>query len=605
MPTLQFKGKSFVSNHHLAVKYHQLLPNAAASLTDKVSLNDNLIIHGDNLIALKALLPNYAGRVKCIYIDPPYNTGNEGWRYNDNVNSPMIQEWLRSQQPVDREDLTRHDKWLCMMLPRLTLLRELLREDGVIFVSIDDNEVQHLRMLMDEIFGADNFIAQLAWEKGRKNDARLFSIGHEYILVYAYSLAKLKELKTVWREAKPGAQEIWNEYIRLRALHKDDDPAVEQALQEWYRQLPKSSPSKLLSRYRHIDKYGPWRDDNISWPGGNGPSYDVIHPVTGQPCKVPERGWIFPTLERMQQQIDWGLVVFREDHTQPPFRKAHLRPIAEELEEDALAQIAGDTFENADELVADDDSEAIVGLQVMPSVIYKQSQVAVRYLRDLMGAKVFDNPKDHEVIMRLLRYCTEPDKGDIVLDSFAGSGTTGQAVLQLNQGDGGNRHFILVETEDYADTLTAERLRRVIEGVPGFKDARVRAGLGGSFSFFELGAPLDIAGVLAGTELPRYEDLARYLFYTATGEEFDPALLDEAQSFVGESAQYRVYLLYQPAVEYLKQAALTLERIQALPDDGSKQRLVFAPTRFVDPSYLETYNVKYAQLPFEIYRFHY
>src|SRR3990167_5963393 len=162
MATLNFKGKTFVQNHHLAVKYHQLVPKKSKSLTNKVSLHDNLIIHGDNLKALKALLPTYAGKVKCAYIDPPYNTGNEKWVFNDNVNSPMMQEWLG--KVVDREDLTRHDKWLCMMTSRLKLLRELLRQDGAIFVSIDDSEVASLRYLMDEIFGEENFLACVVWQ---------------------------------------------------------------------------------------------------------------------------------------------------------------------------------------------------------------------------------------------------------------------------------------------------------------------------------------------------------------------------------------------------------------------------------------------------------
>src|SRR5690554_2639062 len=162
MPTLHFKGKTFVQNHHLAVKYHQLVPKKELSLTDKVSLHDNLIIQGDNLKALKALLPTYAGKVKCIYIDPPYNTGNEGWAYNDNVNSLMIKDWLG--KVVDKDDLTRHDKWLCMMMPRLKLLRELLSEDGVIFISIDDEEQHRLRGLLDEIFGETNFLSYFIWK---------------------------------------------------------------------------------------------------------------------------------------------------------------------------------------------------------------------------------------------------------------------------------------------------------------------------------------------------------------------------------------------------------------------------------------------------------
>jgi adenine-specific DNA-methyltransferase len=186
MPTLNFKGKSFVKNHHLTVKYHELIPDEAASLTSQVSLNDNLIIYGDNLLALKALLPNYGGRVKCIYIDPPYNTGNENWRYSDNVNSDMMRQWLKENRPVDHEDMTRHDKWLCMMMPRLYLLRSLLRDDGVIFVSVDDNEIHHLRMLMDEVFTESNYICTFVWKR-RASSAlaqNMASVDHEYVLAY-------------------------------------------------------------------------------------------------------------------------------------------------------------------------------------------------------------------------------------------------------------------------------------------------------------------------------------------------------------------------------------------------------------------------------------
>ena len=190
MPTLDFKGKQLVYAHHLTVPSRTLEPNAKKSLSlkgSKLSLDDNLIIHGDNLHALKALMPRYAGRVNCIYIDPPYNTGNESWIYNDNVNSPMMQEWLKDKSPVDGEDLERHDKWLCMMWPRLQLLRELLAEDGVIFISIDDNEHHRLRMMMDEIFGEENFVATIIWEKvySPKSSAQYFSENHDFIVVYA------------------------------------------------------------------------------------------------------------------------------------------------------------------------------------------------------------------------------------------------------------------------------------------------------------------------------------------------------------------------------------------------------------------------------------
>jgi adenine-specific DNA-methyltransferase len=269
MPTIQFKGKQLVQSYHLVVPYHELKPIKSKSVTNKISLHDSLVIHGDNLRALKGLLPYYSGKVKCIYIDPPYNTGNvkkEGWRYPDDLNSPMMQEWLG--KVVSREDLTRHDKWLCMIWPRLRLLREFLSDDGVILVSIDDNESHHLRLAVDEIFGEENFVAQLVWEKGRKNDARLFSVGHEYILVYARSLARLRELKTIWRETRPGAKELWEKYLSLRRRHGNKDRAIEEELHKWFSSLPEDNPAKALGRFKRVDKWGPWRDRDISWPGG-------------------------------------------------------------------------------------------------------------------------------------------------------------------------------------------------------------------------------------------------------------------------------------------------------------------------------------------------
>lgn len=588
MATIHFKGKSYVQNHHLTLKYHHLVPNPGASLTDNVSLHDNLIIHGDNLLALKALLPTYAGKVKCIYIDPPYNTGNEGWIYNDNVNSPMIQTWLKVNSPVDQEDLARHDKWLCMMMPRLKLLREMLRDDGVIFASIDDNEVHHLRMLMDEIFGEENFVTQLVWEKGRKNDAKLFSVGHEYMLVYIRSRETFRSLNIVWREPKPGAKEIWKKYCELRKVHGEDDSAIESELQQWYQELPKKHPSKALSRYRHIDQWGPWRDRDISWPGGGGPRYKILHPITQKPCRVPERGWGFSE-ETLRKKIELGLVQFREDHTEPPFLKAHLRTIIEELSD-------GDRHL--------DGEDTLIGMQVMPSVIYKQSQVAVKYLRKLMGKKGIDTtPKDFEVLSRLISYCTSSE--DIILDSFAGSGSTAHAVLSANRNDNGRRKFILVEMEDYVKSLTAERVKRVIQGVPDAKDKALVNGLGGSFSFFELGNPIEMQAILEGKDLPSYESLARYVFYTATGNEFDPANIDRDRYYIGENHEFEVYLFYEPNLNYLRSTALDFDKADSLgkPKLNSKERLVFAPMKYLDTEMLTEYHIKYCQLPFEIYRF--
>jgi adenine-specific DNA-methyltransferase len=246
--------------------------------------------------------------------------------------------------------------------------------------------------------------------------------------------------------------------------------------------------------------------------------------------------------------------------------------------------------------------EGVTPVTIWPYDEVGHNHEANEELKVLGFEGVFDNPKPTRLLRRILELTTSAEDNDIVLDSFAGSGTTGQAVLELNKEDGGNRHFILVEMEDYADTLTAERLRRVIRGVPDARDAKLREGLGGSFSFFELGKPFDMEKLLEGNDLPTYEEMARYVLYTATGEEFDPARMDEATHFIGETAEYRAYLYYKPDIEYLKMTALDLETIRSLPGEQDKTRLVFAPARYVDPYYLDQYRVKYVQLPYEIFR---
>lgn len=592
---MNFKGKALVQNFHLLVPFHELKPVKAKSLTGKPSLHDNLVVHGDNLKALKALLPYYHGKVRCIYTDPPYNTGNvkkEGWRYNDNVNSPMHQDWFG--KVVSRDDLTRHDKWLCMMWPRLRVLRDFLTEDGVLMISIDDNEAPHLRCALDEIFGEENFVAQLVWEKGRKNDAKLFSTGHEYMLVYARSMARLRELKTVWRETRAGAKELWDQYLVLRKKHGDDHAAVQADLRQWFKDISDSHPSKALSRFKNVDRFGPWRDRDISWPGEGGDSfYPVVHPKTKKPCKIPDTGWRYSTPEKMDQMIELGLVEFRDDETQPPFCKSHLRPIPEELEDEE------DLVELDDEDVEAED----LGLQVMGSVIYKQSQVTVKAFRQIMGKVKFNNPKDPEVLARLINYVTGGDPKAVVLDAFGGSGTTGHAVLALNKADEGERRFILIESEaEYVEDLTCERLRRVIKGVAKAKDEALRKGLGGSFTFVEVGGAMQLESLLKGSKLPSFEDLAGYVFYAATGEDFDARAINRKTGFVGTSARYDVYLFYEPDLEYLKRTALTLDMARGLPKGTGKRRLVFAPTKYLDAIHLEEQRIDFCQLPFEIYK---
>jgi len=526
MPTLNFKGKSFVHNHHLAVKYHQLVPKKDKSLTDKVSLHDNLIVQGDNLKALKALLPTYTGKVKCIYIDPPYNTGNEGWVYNDKVNSPMMREWLGKE--VDIEDLTRHDKWLSMMMPRLKLLRELLAEDGAIFISIDDNEQHNLRCLLDEIFGEHNFISQTIWQHSvqPKGYSGKFSVHHNYTVIYQKS-----------------------DYFSLGNLERTDE---------------------------HNKNYSnPDNDPNGDWRSGDVRNalfrpnliYDIETP-SGNIIKPPKNGWRW-SKETVKKKIKSGEIIFNKDEKRI-IRKIYLK------------NLNGRT----------------------PETIWFGKDVgttrdASNVIKELFNeTNVFETPKPLDLIKRIMQLSMEEE--DIILDSFAGSGTTAHAVLDLNKEDGGNRKFILVEMEDYADKITAERIRRVINGVPESKN--FKEGTGGTFSYFELGEPIEMESILRGENLPSFEEFAKYLFYTATGEEFDPSQINEETNFIGTSKDYEVYLFYKPDIDYLKSTALTLDRVKSLGKHNGKKRLVFAPAKFVDNHTLTDLRIEFSQLPFEIYK---
>ena len=555
MATLSFKGKSIIQNYHLAVKYHELIPVKKNSLTSKASLKDNLIIHGDNLKALKALLPTYAGKIKCIYIDPPYNTGNEDWVYNDNVNSPMMQEWLG--RVVDKDDLTRHDKWLCMMMPRLRLLRELLTEDGVIFISTDDNEFHRLRLLCEEIFGEANFVNVFAWQSrtSKQNDTDM-SINHEYIIAFA------KNRRQEERRLKPKNADIW---FQLQS----------------FAYLPLPLDKSKFSNPDN-DPRGDWNVVPFDAPGIRpNLTYEIENPNTGAKYFPPEgRHWSNERSKFLEILRD-NRIVFGKDGTAKPQVKI---------------------FYNEKRLFGEVDTSWWDG-----NARGTATEGTKELLKIFDGKIVFDFPKPTRLIKSLLRIVSR-ESNDIILDSFAGSGTTAHAVLALNKEDGGNRKFILVECEDYANEITAERVRRVIKGVPNAKDESLKSGLGGSFSFFELGKPIEMESILEGSRLPSYLDLARYVFYTATGEEFLPEQVDEDRHFIGESKEYEVYLFYKPDLDYLKSTALTLEIAKTLGDYIGKKKLVFAPTKYLDLNDSELLakhglkDIEYCQLPFEIYK---
>jgi adenine-specific DNA-methyltransferase len=641
MSEIVFKGKEYVYNHHLTVPYRPLEVDAAKGI-GPADLGSNLVIHGDNLHALKSLLPRYAGQVDLVFIDPPYNTGNEGWCYNDNVNSPIMKEWLTTN-PVDGEDMLRHDKWLCMMWPRLVLLRELLSEKGSIWITLDDNEVHHARGILDEIFGGENFVATCIWQKNYspKNSAQFFSEDHDYVLIYAKDKAR-------WR---PNLLER-TVAMEARYVNPDDDP----------RGLWKASDLSARNFYSE----GIYA---ITCPSGR--------EVAGPP---PGNYWRFKKEKFLELDAD-GRIWWGEDGNNIPAIKRFLTDVKQGR--------TPQTLWFYDEVGHTQDA--------------KRTLLEMGVLKDQESTIT---PKPVALIERILELASEPDS--LILDSFAGSGTTAHAVLKANAKDGGNRKFILVEGEEYADKLTAERVRRAIKGYAwagnqretlleekitftqfkkadewlkkveaikvkeGFatedaqmelssvppepvegeastssartvkrsavasikkrfdkinvdlKDGVLRVegekrisemadGLGGEFTYCTLGEPLNIEKLLSGESLPGFDALGAWLFHTATGGTLLAKPKSAPDWYLGEAKDAHVWLVYEPSLMFLKspEAALTLSRAKTFAEWGhalndgkgdGKRHLVFAPAKYLSNKQLLEHGVDFAPLPFALYR---
>ena len=537
MPTLEFNGKHHIYTHHLTVPYRPLETDETRSC-NPVGTDDNLIIHGDNLKALKALLPHYTKRIKCIYIDPPYNTGNEGWIYNDNVNGPLMQQWFTENSPVDVEDLERHDKWLCMMWPRLHLLKELLAEDGVIFVSIDDNEQHHLRMLMDDIFDEKNFFARIAWESRTKptnmGGARFnIQTNTELILVY-------------------GNKSMTNH--------------------QGFRLYPTTE-----KKYPDIDEYGKYRLEEFQQRRNIGSLRrdTMLYEINGIKPKKGYRWQVAPG--RYQELQESGLIVIKDERVYEKIYKS---------EEDSFA------YEPFWGLISKD---------------FGTSESGKSELNEILGINHgLETVKPTDLIKKLIFHCTT--ENDIILDSFAGSGTTAQAVLALNKEDDGHRKFILIECEDYADTITAERVRRVIKGVPNAADEALREGLDGSFTYCTLGEPIEIEAMLTGKKLPTYTTLAVNLLFTSAGISVKDDTLDQQNDdglfYSDDKNDY--YLLYKPEFEYLRsnEAILNMEhakRIQNSSNENGKKAIVYAAGNYIGQRELTKMGIAFCQLPYSIH----
>jgi len=608
MPTLEFKGKQFVYSHHLGVPFRELqvVPEKSLPAEGKQpSLDDNLIIHGDNLEALKALLPTHAGKVDCIFIDPPYNTGNEGWCYNDNVRSPLMKEWLKkSANPVDKEDLERHDKWLCMMWPRINLLRELLSEEGSIWMTLDDNEIHRARSLFDEIFGEDNFICCAVWEKTYtpKSNGRVISTDHDYVLAYCKTQ---KFIDYGWNYLSRNEEQIG------RFKNTDNDPKGP------WRTYPldvRTENNERREKYRYP----------VTLPSGR-----VVYPAKGRHWALPEKAF--------EEQRKQGEIYFGKNGDAMPTKKVYL--------------------DNGED-------KGVLARTWWSYQDVRGNQDAKKQLLAILGDESdFITPKPYQLIERVLEIAA--DRDSLILDSFAGSGTTAHAVLEANKKDNGNRRFIIVECEEYADSVTAERVRRVINGYPytgtqreelhrenitwttfnnekrrkkvmdhiasienlhGHEYDKIKKqikdgvltvtgeraikdtapGLGGSFTYCALGEPIDIESLLTGEGMPGFEALARYVFYTATGQSLDKVGKPAADGLIGETDLFRIHLFYQPDKAWLRsnEAALNAERVAAI-EAGNKQgkrAIVFAVAKFMSQKELTARRIEFCQLPYAVHR---
>lgn len=568
MPTLNWIGKEAVVNHHLQVPFHLLKDVPDMSCGDPGS--GNLIVEADNLVGLKALLPYYAGRVKCICIDPPYNTGVDernddgkraGWIYSDNVNSPQIREWLNRVVGAEAEDLSRHDKWLCMMYPRLALLKQFLRQDGVLFAHIDEVEYANLRHLLDEIFGITNRVGTVIWHNATDNNPTNIATEHEYILCYARNKAALPpEWKSKNLAVKDRLLQIGNEFVEKYP----DQARRQEAYTKWFR----ANKDQLwpFQDYKFIDDGGVFTGmRSVHNPGKEGYRYDVPHPKTGKPCAQPMMGYRFPK-DTMERLLSDRRIIFGEDENKLVELKVYVRDYRAKLS--SLFELDG--------------------------------RVGTNEIKDIFpeSNRPFDFPKPTTLIEELLSFTTEGE--DLILDSFGGSGTTGHAALKLNRADGSSRRFILIEMKSkIARDITSERVRRVAEGYKNAKGERVE-GLGGGFRYCTLGDPLfDEGGTIR--ETVRFADLARHVYFTETGEPLPRERVPKSP-FLGECRGVGVYLLFNGILEDKSAGGgnvLTRAVLAKLPSFAGP-KVIYCAGCLLGRERLASENIVVRQTPYEI-----
>ncbi|MFY8186723.1 MAG: site-specific DNA-methyltransferase [Flavobacterium sp.] len=556
MPTLNWIGKEKVVSHHLDVPYRVLEhkygftadPSTGSGQEQpEPTQSGNKIIHGDNLEALKSLLPEYEGKIKCIYIDPPYNTGNESWVYNDNVNHPKIKKWLGEVVGKDGEDLTRHDKWLCMMYPRLKLLHKLLADDGAIFISIDENEITSLRFFCNEIFGESNYISTITVivkPEGRRYG--FFAKTHEYILVFAKKASELS------------LNEI--EVEGTKYSYFDNDGGFN--LKGLRNRNVKSFNSKNRPNLRY-----PFYVDSKN-PDDNGLFEVSVEPIDNW------KEVFASTVDGLESVWRWGKDKSKSQKKDLVAYQGNDDEIRIFQKERKLTQTAKTNWDNK----------------------YFHSIRGTKEINELLGKSVFDFPKPEMLIRQILSIGADED--DIILDSFAGSGTTAHAVLNLNKQDGGNRKFILIEMEDYANDITAERVKRVAKGYGS--GSKAVAGTGGAFDFYELGLPLFDENQNLNEKVG-VEKIREYIWFSETRTSASLSVRvpsKEDKYLLGKKDESAYYFIYEKD----RLTTLDFDALELIKTKG-EQYVVYADNCLLPKDFMARKNIIFKKIPRDITRF--
>ena len=542
MPTLQFKGKNIIWNHHLSVPYHTLEEVENLHFQPEKG-NGNLIIEGDNLIALKALLPEYAGKIDIIYIDPPYNTGKEGWVYNDNVNSPLINNWLG--KIVGSDDLTKHDKWLCMMTPRLKLLRDLLAEDGLIFISIDDYEYHNLRILMDEIFGEQNFIENYIWESTFRpdNSSKIERENGQYVLAFSKNKKKITQLIGDV-SGSDGLPSLTKNTMNESTL------TFEKGKVTFFIEDGHYTKGVLKSKYELLDDVEIVDGKNVS--------------------DFRLKGRMIWGQDYLKKELDNGTEIIIKTDGFIPYSK--------KLEDSILAP------------------NTILPKSKVGDVLQGRAEVT-----QIFGFAKFEHPKPTSLIKYLIGL--KGDASSVILDSFAGSGSTMHAVIDQNnlETESGNRRCITIQMKEDSEAdpdknicqnITRERVKIAIE----------KYGYNSGFKYFKVGTAIDPEKMLEG-QLPTYEQFAKYIYYLGTGEHLaDAHNINAENHFVGTHGAKAFYLIYEQDVETLTRLALNLSIAEDIVKNSpNKRRVIYAPACFLDSDYMEEKQIEFVSIPYNLF----